>query len=244
MAQRREAFKNNRTTDLIKLGADPLAVAIEACRKRNIEAFYTIRVNDIHDNFWYEMLSQWKKDHPDLLLGKREDKKTYPFSDSRHVWTLADFGRKEVRDRMVTIVADIPDRYDVDGIDLDFLRLSDRESPLVVRTECCGASWRACARGCWCIINSDAVVKELRRTGALKPPQSLDKMLISGEAKLTAKTNKQLIPLQRKACDLQTILVAIQADEREPQSLRKQAKKILTWLDQSLLTQLSKSPSQ
>ena len=116
------AFANNRTTDLIKLGADPLAVAIEACRQRDIEVFYTIRMNDIHDNFWYEMLSEWKKDNPELLLGKRADKEGHPFSDPRHVWTLADFARKEVRDRMVAIVADIPDRYDVDGIDLDFLR--------------------------------------------------------------------------------------------------------------------------
>ena len=116
------AFTNNRTADLIKLGADPLAVAIEACRDRGAEVFYTIRMNDIHDNFWYEMLSQWKKDNPDLLMGRKEDKQKYPSSDSRHVWTLADFGRSEVRDKMIAIVADIPDRYDVDGIDLDFLR--------------------------------------------------------------------------------------------------------------------------
>ena len=116
------AFSGNRTADLIKLGADPLAVAMEACRRFNLEAIYTIRVNDIHDNFWYEMLSQWKKDNPQLLLGKREDKTKYPASDSRHVWTLADFSKQEVRDLMVTIVEDIPSRYDVDGIDLDFLR--------------------------------------------------------------------------------------------------------------------------
>lgn len=116
------AFSGNRTADLIKLGADPLAVALEACRRFDLEAFYTIRVNDIHDNFWYEMISQWKKDNPHLLLGKREDKTKYPANDSRHVWTLADFAKQEVRDRMVTIVEDIPIRYDVDGIDLDFLR--------------------------------------------------------------------------------------------------------------------------
>ncbi|MEA1952083.1 MAG: exo-alpha-sialidase, partial [Planctomycetota bacterium] len=68
------------------------------------------------------MISQWKKDHPEMLLGKPADKAKYPFSDPRHVWTYADFARQEVRDRMVTIVRDVLDRYDVDGIDLDFLR--------------------------------------------------------------------------------------------------------------------------
>ena len=116
------AFSGNRTAELIKMGADPLAVSIEASRRFNLEAFYTIRVNDIHDNFWYEMISQWKKDNPHLILGKREDKSNFPVTDSRHVWTLADFAKQEVRDRMVTIVEDIPDRFDVDGIDLDFLR--------------------------------------------------------------------------------------------------------------------------
>jgi len=116
------AFGNNRTAELIKMGADPLAVAVEACRKRNIEVFYTIRMNDIHDNFWYEMQSQWKKDNRDKLLGKPEDKQKYPASDSRHVWTWADFAQQEVRDMTVAAIKDVVDRYDVDGIDLDFLR--------------------------------------------------------------------------------------------------------------------------
>lgn len=115
-------FSGNRTRDLIDIGADPLQVAIDACREHDIEIFWTIRMNDIHDNFWNEMLSQWKKDHPHLLMGKPEDKSTYPSSDARHVWTWADFDHQEVRDLMVTIVRDVLDRYDVDGIDLDFLR--------------------------------------------------------------------------------------------------------------------------
>ncbi|MFV1968240.1 MAG: exo-alpha-sialidase, partial [Pirellulaceae bacterium] len=116
------AFKNNRTAELIAQGADPLQVMIDACRAKGIEIIFTIRVNDIHDNFWNEMISQWKKDHPEMLMGKPADKAKYPSSDPRHVWTYADFAHQEVRDRMVTIVRDVLDRYNVDGIDLDFLR--------------------------------------------------------------------------------------------------------------------------
>ena len=71
------AFGGNRTRQLIDQGADPLQVAIDACRKHDIEIFWTIRMNDIHDNFWSEMISQWKKDKPHLLMGKKEDKTTY-----------------------------------------------------------------------------------------------------------------------------------------------------------------------
>ena len=115
-------FHGNRTKELIEQGADPLAVSIEACRLRDIEVFWTIRMNDIHDNFWEEMISQWKKAHPDMLLGKSGDKSEYPDTDPRHVWTWADFSRPEVRDLLVKIVEDVVDRYDVDGIDLDYLR--------------------------------------------------------------------------------------------------------------------------
>ena len=112
----------NRTGELLALGADPLQTAIEACRSRSIEIFWTLRMNDVHDNFYEERLSQWKKDHPEMLMGKPQDKDSYPPSDPRSVWTFADFAHPEVRDLIVTIVRDVLSRYDLDGIDLDFLR--------------------------------------------------------------------------------------------------------------------------
>ena len=115
-------FDGNRTGEMLQMGIDPLATAIESCRKRNIEIFWSLRMNDIHDNFYDELLSQWKMDHPEMLMGRGEDKDTYPPSDPRHIWTFVDFAHQEVRDLTVTIVRDVLNRYDVDGIDLDFLR--------------------------------------------------------------------------------------------------------------------------
>ena len=116
------AFSGNRTAELIAQGIDPLQVAIECCRQHGIEVFWTHRLNDIHDTFWEEMISQWKKDHPGFLMGERADKDKYPFSDPRHVWTYVDYANDEVRDQVVVAFRDVLQRYDVDGIDLDFLR--------------------------------------------------------------------------------------------------------------------------
>ena len=106
----------------IKKGFDALDVVIRECRRRNIEAIWTLRLNDIHDTFWASLMPQWKKDYPHLLMGTEQDKKKYPVADPRHIWTFADFAHLEVRDMIVSVVRDALARHDMDGVDLDFLR--------------------------------------------------------------------------------------------------------------------------
>ena len=115
-------FGHNRMNELIAAGTDPVTLAVKACRQRGIEIFWTLRMNDIHDRWSNEFFSQWKKDNPDKLMGSQGDGSKYPSSDPRNVWTFADFEHREVRDLMVTIIEDVLNRYDVDGIDMDFLR--------------------------------------------------------------------------------------------------------------------------
>jgi len=113
----------SRLRELDECGTDDLTLAIEACRGRGIEIFWTMRMNDIHDSGRdAAMISQWKKDHPHMLMGRPEDRTTYPPSDPRHVWTSADFAYPEVRDLMVSTFEEGLERYDVDGLELDFLR--------------------------------------------------------------------------------------------------------------------------
>ena len=115
-------FANNRMSALIELGTDPLQLAIDACRQKNQEVFWTLRMNDWHDNFNPALFSRWKREHPELLMGTQKDAAKFPFRDLRHIWTPADFAHPDVRDLIVQIVRDVLNRYDVDGIDLDFLR--------------------------------------------------------------------------------------------------------------------------
>ena len=112
---------SNRMSDLIKLNTDPLKLAIEACRKRNIEIFWTLRMNDVHDSFTPEYVSQWKKDHPQFLLGTREQTRGTDIRNPLHFWSWADFQHQEVRDVILVGVKDVLNRYDVDGISLDFV---------------------------------------------------------------------------------------------------------------------------
>ena len=115
-------FQNNRTAALIEQGTDTLKLAIEACRKRDIEIFWSLRMNDIHDSWTPQLVSKWKKDNPSMLMGLPYDAHLFPVSDPRSFWSFVDFSHKKVRDQIVAIVKDVLARYDVDGIDLDFLR--------------------------------------------------------------------------------------------------------------------------
>lgn len=116
------SFANNRVAALIEQGTDPVKLAVQACRKNGIEIIWTMRMNDIHDNWTSEFFSEWKKQHPELLVGTPQDRQKYPDSDGRNVYTYADFAHTEVRDLMVVIFRDVLARYDLDGVDMDFLR--------------------------------------------------------------------------------------------------------------------------
>jgi len=106
----------------IKQGFDALDVVVRECRRRNIEAIWSLRVNDIHDTYFPTLMPQWKKDYPHLLMGIPKDKNTYPVADPRSVWTFADFALPDVRDMIVTLVDETLTHHDVDGMELDFLR--------------------------------------------------------------------------------------------------------------------------
>ena len=112
---------SNRMADLIQLGTDPLELAIDACRQRDIEFFWTLRMNDVHDSVTPEYVSQWKKDHPQFLLGTPEQSEGTVVTNPMHFWSWADFQHQEVRDVILVGIKDVLKRYDVDGIDLDFV---------------------------------------------------------------------------------------------------------------------------
>ncbi|MCY3756469.1 MAG: family 10 glycosylhydrolase [Acidobacteria bacterium] len=112
-----------RLRDLARQGTDDLRLVIEASRKQGMEVFWSMRMNDIHDNAKPESeIAQWKRDHRHLLMGGPEDKERFPPSDPRNIWTFVDYAHPEVRDLMVETFKEVLAEYDVDGVDLDFLR--------------------------------------------------------------------------------------------------------------------------
>jgi hypothetical protein len=77
-----------------------------------------MRMNDTHDSADAALLCQWKKEHPEYLMGTREDK--FPYGGGR--WSALNYALPEVRERMFRILEDVCTRYDVDGVELDFFR--------------------------------------------------------------------------------------------------------------------------
>lgn len=119
---RQGSFSNNAMQALIDAGTDPLELAVEYAHKHGIEAVWTLRMNDIHDAFTPPLMPKWKVDRPETVLGKKEDWAKNPPSTQARWWAGVDFMRADVRKRLIELIEEVAGNYDVDAIDLDWLR--------------------------------------------------------------------------------------------------------------------------
>lgn len=98
---------------------DTLTVMVDFCHQHGKEIFWSMRMNDNHDaTTENEFISDFKKKHPELLVGKKGVK--MPMMPNK--WSPFDYGKEEVRTLAVNICRDVVSRYDIDGIELDFFR--------------------------------------------------------------------------------------------------------------------------
>jgi len=106
-------------------GKDCLELVVERCHQAGLEVFWTHRINDIHDSMpsCEHLISQWKRDHPECLMGKPEDAQTRKMSEPRYWWSTLDFEKPAVLDSLCRITEEICQRYDVDGIEMDYFRM-------------------------------------------------------------------------------------------------------------------------
>ena len=112
-------------------GDDVLAATVEFCGANELEVFWTHRMNDVHDSApdaeW--LLSRWKRDNPQYLMGTRADRDSSGGVQSpRYWWSALDFEKPEVLDYLCRIQEDVCKRYDIDGIECDYFR-----TPLLFR---------------------------------------------------------------------------------------------------------------
>ena len=114
--------------DLVqKYGRDNLDIQTDFVHGHGMEAFWSLRMNDVHDSHpagdrrWSDYgLAPFKLDHPEFLFGKVED--WYGEDESRKVWSGMDFKFPQVRDHVVAHIEEVAQNYDVDGLEMDFLR--------------------------------------------------------------------------------------------------------------------------
>ncbi len=103
--------------ELIRQGTDSLEVMSRWCRQNKRELFWSMRMNDTHDS-GNDKLCQWKKEHPNCLMGKKGD--WFPNGNFR--WSAVNYELEPVRSKTLEILTDVCNRYDIDGIELDFFR--------------------------------------------------------------------------------------------------------------------------
>ena len=95
---------------------DYLQAMAERARTNGLEFFASLRMNDCHDSpVWNvtDTYSRYRKEHPELLLGDAVDP---GFS------TGFDFVHDQVRERRFRIIEELVTEYELNGIEMDFLR--------------------------------------------------------------------------------------------------------------------------
>jgi len=113
-------FKPEMMPLLKERNIDSLRMMIDFGRRHNKEIFWSMRMNDTHDASNPPDMPQWKKDHPEFLVGKIEDRGRMKYGGRR--WSSLDYNQPQVRDKVHRILSEICRRYDVDGVELDFFR--------------------------------------------------------------------------------------------------------------------------
>jgi hypothetical protein len=101
---------------LADAGCNPPAVIVEECRKRGLSAFVSLRMNDIHDGqhprdvLPNPELPTFKRQNPDWLV------------EGLDWWSALDYEKRPVRELKLRVIEEFFDRWDFDGIELDWLR--------------------------------------------------------------------------------------------------------------------------
>ena len=102
---------------------DPYRIWIDRCRQKGISPWLSSRMNDVHDvsdptNFMHSLF--WR-DHPEYWR--------VPGSTGAWVDRALNFGLPEVREHHRKLIRELLERYDVDGIELDWMRFGYHFKP-------------------------------------------------------------------------------------------------------------------
>ena len=110
-----------------RYGRDNLQFQTDFCHQSGLEVFWSMRMNDTHDahppgyRAEYHGLAPFKQQHPQCIMGQQEDFDRY--SDGpKHSWTSMDFSYPEVREHVFSLIREVCQGYDLDGVELDFFR--------------------------------------------------------------------------------------------------------------------------
>lgn len=120
-------FAGNNLPAFLEKQTDGLRMSSEFAHQHGLESIWTLRMNDIHDAWTIEFVSDWKRQDPTRIMSTLEH--SQGFTDRRRLWSLVDFEHPDVEPRLIALIQEVLQCYDVDGVELDFLR-----APIYFRT--------------------------------------------------------------------------------------------------------------
>ena len=95
----------------------PLSVIPKLCQKAGMDFFPSFRMNQHYDS---DINDKLRLEHPEYLIGRNEE-----FSRGSMEWGIGrglDFSFEEVRRSKANVILEAVKRFDVDGVELDFMR--------------------------------------------------------------------------------------------------------------------------
>jgi len=129
--------RSENARKLARLGANPPEAISKACRERGLEVFVSLRMNDTHDAFILSERPSFKREHPEWLLPQLRDNfahfhydgelpgllewKERPDFETRRATSL-NYAVKEVRELKLAVIREYFEKWDFDGIELDWTR--------------------------------------------------------------------------------------------------------------------------
>ncbi len=109
----KDQYRNPKA--LADAGHNPPAVVVEECRRRGLDAFVSLRMNDCHD----ALRGRGQLPNPELPTFKRLNP---DWLSNLGWWTALNFEKPQVRDLKLRVIEEFFDRWNFDGIELDWLR--------------------------------------------------------------------------------------------------------------------------
>ena len=110
--------QHRRFLPLLDRGIQPLEILLEQCRQRGVEFLAGIRINDNHGHVSVQQGvgagSSFVLDHPQWHLKQPHPGDYYKMTDAM------DFSIQEVRDHVYSVIEELVNRFEVDGIELCF----------------------------------------------------------------------------------------------------------------------------
>ncbi|HIJ72945.1 MAG TPA: family 10 glycosylhydrolase [Candidatus Hydrogenedentes bacterium] len=102
---------------LVEEGVDPFGAFLERVKQRGFETFVTFRINEVHNVHTpaFEQLSDFWRAHPEYRVERGEKPKDW-------MAQCLDFSLEPVREYTLALLREIIEKYDIDGIELDFMR--------------------------------------------------------------------------------------------------------------------------